>query len=434
MQKFNKFLNLVILSVFPLLVSGQNYNNNPYSRFGVGDLVTTGFGYNRSLGGSSIALRLPNQINYLNPASYTSQDTLSFLFQGGVSAQRSHIETNLADDDANNMNVEYLAMGFPITKWFKFSFGLTPFSRVSYLYQEFQPEAEDIAIENKGSGGFNDFYFGGALQPFKFLSVGFNAQYLFGKINRSTMVDIPGHLVAGTSMKQEYIASNLHYRFGLQIHPVIAGKKEKKHRLTLGVIYDLPVELNLGYSSLASRNFPSHISRPITDTFNVLTDSSVILKLPAKFGVGLTYTLNERLMITAEYSKQAFSKGIGDMAEINELNDYSSIRFGADFIPVPLTSKERSNYFERVHYCLGGHYTNTYLRLNNTPIKDYGFSLGFVMPLRNQQKLYTYSTFSLTYEYGVRGTTEQGLIKENYHLVTLGITLHDYWFMKPKYD
>jgi hypothetical protein len=433
MQKFNKFIGILLITL-PLAVLGQNYNNNPYTRFAIGDLINSGFSYNRALGGSSIALRPSNQINYLNPASYTSQDTLSFLFQAGVSAQRSHIVTNLSEDDANNMNVEYLAMGFPITRWFKFSFGLTPFNRVSYFYQEFQPEVEDAAIEYRGSGGFNDFYFGGSIQPYKFISIGFNAQYLFGKINQSTMVDIPDYLVAGTKLKKEYVASDFHYRIGLQLHPTISDKKDRKHTLVLGIIYDLPIDLNLNYNSLTSRNFPSQVSNPIPDTFNIVRDSSVLLSLPAKFGFGLSYTFDERLMISAEYSKQSFSEGIGSLANNSELTDYSSIRFGADFIPVALSSRERANYFKRVHYCLGGHYTNTYLQLNNTPIIDYGISIGVNMPLRNQQKLYTNSTFCLTYEYGVRGTTDQGLIKENYHLVTLGITLHDYWFMKPKYD
>jgi hypothetical protein len=433
MQKFNKFISLIMMTL-PLAVLGQNYNNNPYTRFAIGDLITTGFSYNRSLGGSSIALRPTNQINYLNPASYTSQDTLSFLFQAGVTAQRSHITTDLSEDNANNMNVEYLAMGFPITRWFKFSFGLTPFSRVSYYYQEFRPEADDVAIENRGSGGFNDFYFGGSIQPLKFISIGFNAQYLFGKINRSAMVDIPKYTVAGTKIKQDYIASDFHYRIGLQLHPSFSDQKDRKHQLILGAIYDLPVEIDLDYNSLSSRNFPSHVSNPLQDTFDIVSDSSVLLKLPAKFGVGISYSFNEKWMITAEYSKQAFSEGVGDMESINNLTDYSSIRFGADFIPVPLASKERANYFKRIHYSIGGHYTNTYISLNNTPVIDYGFSVGVNMPLRNQQKLYTYSTFCLTYEYGVRGTTDQGLIKENYHLITLGITLHDYWFMKPKYD
>lgn len=433
MQKFSKFVGCLIIAL-PLAVLGQNYNNNPYTRFALGDLVTSGFSYNRSLGGSSIALRPSNQINYLNPASYTSQDTLSFLFQAGVSAQRSHLTTDLSEDNENNANVEYLAMGFPITHWFKFSLGLTPFSRVNYFYREYQPEAEDVAIENRGNGGFNDFYFGGSIQPFKFLSIGFNAQYLFGKINRSVMVDIPDYTVAGTKIKQEYVASNFHYRIGLQLHPTFSDKKDQKHRLIVGAIYDLPVDINLKYNSLASRNFPSHASYPIPDTFNIVTDSTVRLKIPAKIGIGLSYTFNEKLMISAEYSEQSFSKGIGGMASISDLSDYSSFRFGADYVPVPMSSRERANYFERVHYCIGGHYTNTYISLKNTPIVDYGISIGVNMPLKNQQKLYTLSTFSLTYEYGVRGTTDNGLIKDNYHLITLGISLHDYWFMQPKYD
>jgi hypothetical protein len=42
--------------------------------------------------------------------------------------------------------------------------------------------------------------------------------------------------------------------------------------------------------------------------------------------------------------------------------------------------------------------------------------------------------FNLSYEYGVRGTNDHGLIKENYHVISLAFTLHDYWFLQSKYD
>jgi hypothetical protein len=37
-------------------------------------------------------------------------------------------------------------------------------------------------------------------------------------------------------------------------------------------------------------------------------------------------------------------------------------------------------------------------------------------------------------EVGQRGTVTNGLIKEQFFKVTLGFTLNDRWFVKPKFD
>jgi len=41
---------------------------------------------------------------------------------------------------------------------------------------------------------------------------------------------------------------------------------------------------------------------------------------------------------------------------------------------------------------------------------------------------------NLSLEAGMNGTKENGLIRENYLLLHLNMSLRDIWFMKPKYD
>jgi hypothetical protein len=80
-------------------------------------------------------------------------------------------------------------------------------------------------------------------------------------------------------------------------------------------------------------------------------------------------------------------------------------------------------------YRLGGHYHNSYLQLDGEQLKDYGISFGVGLPLRN-----TKSSFNLTLEAGRRGTLENNLIRENYLFLSFSVTLHDFWFMKRKFD
>jgi hypothetical protein len=434
MQRSYKFA-LFLLIAFPFTVPGQNYVNNPYTRFAIGDLITSGFSYNRSLGGSSVAIRPKNQINYLNPASYTSQDTLSFLFHAGLSGRTSMLSTKFENDRSSNMNMEYLAMGFPISRWWNFSMGLVPFNRIEYFFREYIDREDELVIEYKGHGGYNEFYFGTAFRFTKYLSAGFNANYLFGDLARERSIDIPGVTVASTKIAEDYIANDMCFRLGLQAHPVFTDKNDRKHTIILGATYDFASNIKIEYNSMTSRNFPSHVANPVRDTFSIVSDSINYLKLPVKLGIGLSYNYNDRLMFTLEYTKQDFSGGLGLATyEGLDLKEYSSFRFGAEYIPIPLSERTRARYYERMHYRLGGHYSNSYFALAGHDIVDYGMSIGVGLPWRNSQKLYTHTAFNISYEFGVRGTTENGLIKENYHIVTLGVTLFDFWFLKPKYD
>jgi hypothetical protein len=240
--------------------------------------------------------------------------------------------------------------------------------------------------------------------------------------------------MASTQIVEEFISSDFHFRFGFQAHPYFVSEKDKKHQIIFGAIFDMESNIDIDYKSITNRRFPAGFTNPLTvDTFNIITDSATNLILPVKYGLGLSYNYDDRIMVTLEYSKQLFSKGIGWSTSV-DLQDYASYRFGLEYVPMPMSDRNRASYFKRVHYRMGAHYTNSYISLRGDRINDYGISVGIGLPWRNAQKLYTHTSFNISYEYGVLGTTDNGLIKENYHIISVGITLHDFWFMKPKYD
>lgn len=55
--------------------------------------------------------------------------------------------------------------------------------------------------------------------------------------------------------------------------------------------------------------------------------------------------------------------------------------------------------------------------------------MGLGLPVGN-----AFSSINLGFEYGRRGTTFDGLIKENYANVFLSLSLSDKWFVKRKYE
>jgi hypothetical protein len=415
----------------------QNYINSPYTRYKIGDLIDDGFAYNRSLGGSSIGIRPHNQINYLNPASYTNQDTTSFLMQIGLTGRMAKVSTEFDNDKSLNFNIEYLTIGFPVTKWWNMSVGATPFSRIQYSVRE-QTDSinlgEKMTFDYSGSGGFNQFYIGNAFKFGNLLSIGANVAYLFGSLDRKQSSYLTDYQYRSARIEQSsnYIAGDFYFKLGAQFHPII----KDKHKIVLGATYDFKSNINTNVKgkTIHFNEFdPSTPNNYLIDTITYNSGTKDTFVLPAKLALGFSYNYNDIVMITGEYIRQDWA-GTGLISSNVKTGLYESYRFGIEFVPEPYPKKVRTPYYNRIHYRAGYYHANTYLNFNNKPISNYGFSAGIGLPIKYDRKAFYGTTFDIGYQYGIRGTTNNGLIQENIHMITFGLTLHDFWFLKPKYD
>jgi hypothetical protein len=131
MLKIKTILTLALfLTIFQAY--GQENTQSPYSMFGIGLLNSKGFDMNNAMGGTGIGLRKGNKINLLNPASFTSQDTMSFIFDVGVAGTFSNYKSSSAEQNFFAGNIDHIALGFPVTKWWKSAIALAPYSSMGY--------------------------------------------------------------------------------------------------------------------------------------------------------------------------------------------------------------------------------------------------------------------------------------------------------------
>ncbi len=77
----------LLLTVIVLGSYAQSGTNSPYSQYGLGTLADQSTGFNRGMNGLSYGFHDGNQVNYMNPASYARMDSLTFLFDMGLSGQ-----------------------------------------------------------------------------------------------------------------------------------------------------------------------------------------------------------------------------------------------------------------------------------------------------------------------------------------------------------
>ena len=114
--------------------SAQSGTNSPYSQYGLGILSDQSQGFNRGMNGLGIGLRIGNQVNYLNPASYSSIDSLTMLVDMGLSLQITNFKEGGNKVNARNANFEYAVATFRILPKFGLAAGVVPYTNIGYNY------------------------------------------------------------------------------------------------------------------------------------------------------------------------------------------------------------------------------------------------------------------------------------------------------------
>ena len=74
-----RILFLIVAGTFSWLTAhSQNGSTSPYSRYGIGDIISDGFANQAGMGGLGAALATPVNINFTNPASYVADSIVLF--------------------------------------------------------------------------------------------------------------------------------------------------------------------------------------------------------------------------------------------------------------------------------------------------------------------------------------------------------------------
>ena len=210
-QRFGTFLLIGLLLLFtaPLqkavaqddVLAGSGYS--PYSLYGFGDLVRQGTTYSLSMGGMGIGDRNFRYINLLNPAAVTAQEAKSFmmdfglenrnvLYQGNAATSLSETAEGKLTSANNTFNMHHIVATLPIGTKGAFKMGVMPFSTVAYDFRADETsdaliaQVGDIRYQRTGRGGLYEAFLGVGVTLWNRLSLGVDANYYFGKIDRNS--------------------------------------------------------------------------------------------------------------------------------------------------------------------------------------------------------------------------------------------------------
>jgi hypothetical protein len=424
----------------PAVAAAQSSSLNtfsPYTLYGVGDIASQGSVESKGMGGAGFGFRSATTINSLNPASYSAFSRKSFLFNVGLEGTNYYLKgsNSIETDDGiirkssyNTFNINNISLGFPLAQGVGFSIGLTPYSDVGYRLSRKEESPEilssigQVTYSFLGSGGLNQIKAGLGFSLGKGVSLGAEAIYYMGEIDRQYYVTVQPLLSSG----QWYSVNSSNYSdissisalFGVQWDAI----SSRSELLTFGATYQMGGKLNAdNYRYIPSQNISS-------DTV-ALSKLNFAFNMPTSIGFGVHYA-NEKWMFAGDYQFRNWGSAnpTSEVPNIKYVNS-SSLRLGAQYTPNRMDFR---HMFNRWSYRAGFRYEQYYMQIGGVKMADRALSLGLGIPA----KASGLTSVNLGLEIGQRGKLQTGLFRTNYFRFSIGLSLfgEDGWFVQHKYD
>lgn len=409
-------------------------DNSPYSRFGLGEVSRSENAVNLGMGGVAQAYGDAQSINFLNPASYSRLQLVTF--DVGVHGGSRKLTTKDASSSAGFGTLSYLQLGMPLGKKWGLNLGIRPLTRVSYNVA--QPEERtffdtlkvNTVNQFEGSGGIYQAYVGSGI-GFGGFSVGVNVGYIFGNVTNSTKVlfadaDNGTPITPSRDLKRTSYGS-FFYTVGLQQSIKLGNDLQ----LQLGVTGSMEQKLSAKRERMQETLYYDQASDEYDtrDTVKYTSGERGDIIYPQTLGGGIMLSKTDKFSFGVDYTTSKWSK-FRNFGAVDSTQDSWRMSVGGQFVP---NAQSFSGYWNKVTYRLGGFFGKDYIRIGEREMNAMGFSIGAGFPVRRiMPAMNQFTMINAAFEVGNRGNTEQ--LRETYYRLTLGFTLSDRWFLKAKYD
>ena len=428
MKLHKRLLNVGLLIFWVMAAMAQSGSNSPYTRYGFGQLSDQSFGNSKAMGGIAYGLREGLQINAANPASYSAVDSLTFLFDAGMSLQNANFQENGVKTNAKNSTFDYIAMQFRLGKRMGLTAGFLPFSTVGYNMSKTEtlPNSEDqygtttsTLKSYTGDGSVQQVFVGLGYKVFNNLSIGANLSYIYGDASHISSLTFSNANANKSVRAEKFEVNDYKLDLGLQYTQPLG----KKHKVNLGLVYSYGHDINgKGYSYKETYMLESNY--PLTQTIDTIHSG---FSLPHSFGAGFTYVYNNSLTVGLDYTLQKWAD-VKFFNKEGQFNDRSKISFGAEYRP----NAYGRNYFKRMRYRAGAYYSDPYAKVDGKEgAREYGVSFGLGFPLEMYQGR---SILNISGQYIKVSPKVKGMLEEQYLRINIGLTFNDRWFMKWKVE
>ena len=403
----------------------QLISNTPYSRYGLGEInENLGTIRNAGMAGTGISAANSYQPNTANPALLYYNSITNFTM--GIAGQVKRVSSESNSQTNGNGNLNNLSLIVPITKRWSSAVGLRPFSTVNYQVNisdavEGNPQAT-IFREYMGTGGLSEVYFAHGVRIAGGLTVGGSASYIFGNIanESSSTINDPEQQTVGqerVTVVDRTSYNDFIFRAGANYRQKLADKLF----VSAGSVYSFESKLDAERKVTYER-----LTLPVAAADSA--ESSVTV--PASLRAGISFDNGSNLTVAADFASYKWSDFRNFEGTNGGLKDSYRMSVGGEYTP---EANSIDNYFKRIMYRGGLYYSQTPYELNGERITDKGVTVGATLPI-GRSTLYDLYQLNFSLGYGQRGTTDNGLVKEDYLQVGLEFTVNSRWFIKRRID
>jgi hypothetical protein len=435
-RKIEKLIILAVFLVVSFSVSAQEGTHgaySPYSIYGIGDISKEGTAYNKSMGGTGIATRNRRFINYLNPAAVTARDTLSFMADFGLVENNTVFRQGDIRSAHNTFNIYNIVMSFPIYRSSAFMVGITPYSDVGYDFSSIETDpgiignTGNITYDSFGTGSVYQAFLGAGVTFWKRLSLGAEAIYYFGNLDKVTKMDYSDDSYRSLNSGSELTVNGLTGKFGLQYEQNLGGNVS----MVIGATYKMGTGMN-GYS----KNYRYATQSSVTDSLRHTVDTLGArgMRFADELGVGISIRGGEKWSAEFNYLRSDWSNSgfdsvqgfsvVGDSRFTSTVSQ--SFRAGFEIVP---NRNDIRYYLKTCSYRFGVYYDQAYYKLDGNNVNSMGITLGVTLPVYQW-----YNGITLGVDLGQRASTRNNMIRERYATFVIGFNIHDIWFRKMQYN
>jgi len=408
-----KLTALLIIFILTVTAGFAQNTNSPYSILGIGDIENNYYNRTSGMANTGLAYRSDRYLINNNPASYTALQKQFFSFELSARGQFINYKGNPLDGTAasgKDFAIKRVSVATKITRWWGSSAGLMPYSTANYAFnsvKNIQGTNATVPVNYDGSGGINQVYWANAFQPIKHLSVGVHAAYLFGSLTQTENVVTDGLATTLTTTRQQFF-KNFSFTYGMQYYRPLS----KNWDVNLGAVYTPASSLASDASVVVTDN-ATQISNTTDD------EKTASFHLPNSSGIGISLTKNKKYSFSADYRYQAWTA-----------TNYTGLNYAlknSQRISAGVEVSNKKSYFNNVlfeknYLQAGAYYGQSYLAIKGEQLNEMGITLGYGV---NSKK--NLIGVHLGLDIGQRGTTQNGLIKENYVNFTISVSYRDFW-------
>ena len=390
----------------------QRGDGSLYSSYGIGLIANDNVGYSARLGGTGVAVRSPNFLNHVNPASSVGiLRAYNFMVDADLKYQLMNISTSDENITINRTNFTHIAFWLKVSPSSAFTLGIMPISSVDNSFLEttyFVGSADPYSKLTKNYGDISKVYLNYALSIHPRLSVGIRPYYAFGHINDENSYEVQADVSGSVDSFRLNLRKNYNGA-GMDLGLQFLAYTNRDKKLLMGLVYQAPAIINEKITeSVRMVNTDSLLSETIDETQQMDFFQS------AKFGI--SYQSNNWI-VAADYVYKLFPSSWEDHVSAQQVS------LGAEYVP----SFYGMGFPQKFNYSAGLYYdTGNYL-FQDKAVNRWGFTAGIGIPIQSLTRL------SLSYQYEKQGNISL-LSREITHGISLNINIADIWFQNRGFE